>query len=73
MLQALRGELPEWIALPASVTLPFCCFEQALDDPSNKDVKAGLLNSAKRVPDSPAKHLHECRCDACYSCKSVAD
>lgn len=24
----LRGKLPEWVALPASVTLPFGCFEQ---------------------------------------------
>ena len=66
-MQALRGELPEWIALPSSVTLPFCCFEQALDDPANKDVKAALLTAAKRVPDSPAKHLHDCRC--CARCR----
>ena len=27
-LAGLRGKLPEWIALPASITLPFGSFEQ---------------------------------------------
>jgi alpha-glucan, water dikinase len=64
-LQALRGELPKWIALPSSVTLPFCCFEEALEDSANQHVKDALLTAAKRVPDSPAKHLYECRCVTC--------
>lgn len=63
-LAALRGELPEWIALPSSVTLPFGCFEKALDDRANADVKRRLLESAKLVPDNPAQHLYDCRCGA---------
>ena len=27
-LAGLRGKLPDWIALPPSVTLPFGCFEE---------------------------------------------
>ena len=61
-LAALRGELPEWIALPSSVTLPFGCFEEALDDPANADVKRRLLESAKLVSDNPAQNLYDCRC-----------
>lgn len=29
-LAGLRGRLPDWISLPASVTLPFGCFEEVL-------------------------------------------
>lgn len=66
-LAALRGDIPDWIALPSSVTLPFGCFEQALADPANADVKRRLLESAKLVPDNPAQHLHDCRCVPAHS------
>jgi alpha-glucan, water dikinase len=61
-LAALRGTLPDWIALPASVTLPFGCFEQVLDHKANRAVKKVLEDAAKRVPESPSKYLQECRC-----------
>jgi alpha-glucan,water dikinase len=31
----LRGKLPDWARQPASIALPFCCFEQALSLPEN--------------------------------------
>lgn len=60
-LAALRGKLPDWVRLPASVTLPFGCFEQVLEARENRDVRDRLLAAARRVPDGPAKHLAECR------------
>ena len=60
-LAALRGQLPADIRLPASVTLPFGCFEEALNDKANKEVKQRLEAAAKKVPDAPAEHLAECR------------
>ena len=41
-LAALRGALPSEISLPASVTLPFGCFEEALNDKANKQVRVVL-------------------------------
>jgi len=38
-IQGLQGKLPDWISLPPSVTLPFGCFEQALEAEENADVK----------------------------------
>lgn len=61
-LAALRGELPDWISLPASVTLPFGCFEEALNAKENKAVKKAMLDAAKKVPKgAAATHLAECR------------
>ena len=34
-LQDLRGRLPDWINLPASVALPFCTFDAVLTHPDN--------------------------------------
>ena len=34
-LQELRGRLPDWINLPASVALPFCTFDAVLAAPVN--------------------------------------
>ena len=34
-LQDLRGRLPDWINLPASVALPFCTFDAVLAHPDN--------------------------------------
>ena len=60
-LAALRGELPDWIALPSSVTLPFGCFEQALNATANSGVKKRLNAAAKKVPESAAANLALCR------------
>jgi alpha-glucan,water dikinase len=62
-LGALRGQLPDWVSLPSSVTLPFGCFEEALDDPVNKGVKDRLKKAARQVSDGPAPALQECRYD----------
>ena len=37
-LQELRGRLPDWINLPASVALPFCTFDAVLAAPENVHV-----------------------------------
>ena len=41
-LQELRGRLPDWINLPASVALPFCTFDAVLASPANAHVLAEL-------------------------------
>lgn len=41
-LSKLRGKLPDWLHVPACVTLPFGIFERTLADPSNKQVAAKL-------------------------------
>ncbi|GAX78330.1 hypothetical protein CEUSTIGMA_g5772.t1 [Chlamydomonas eustigma] len=42
-LAGLRGKLPEHIKLPSSVTLPFGCFEEVLDQPENSKIKKQLV------------------------------
>ena len=41
-LQELRGRLPDWINLPASVALPFCTFDAVLASPDNAHVSRQL-------------------------------
>jgi alpha-glucan, water dikinase len=60
-LAALRGALPDTVSLPASVTLPFGCFEEALKAKENKEVKKKLEAAAKKVGDAPEARLAECR------------
>ncbi|GIL92123.1 hypothetical protein Vretimale_14920 [Volvox reticuliferus] len=48
-LAKLRGRLPPNIHLPASVTLPFGCFEQALELPENKQLKQELADTVSRI------------------------
>ncbi|GLC33353.1 hypothetical protein PLESTB_000342400 [Pleodorina starrii] len=48
-LASLRGRLPSNIKLPASVTLPFGCFEQALELPENKHIKQALKETVGRI------------------------
>ena len=58
----MRGKLPDVIKLPASVTVPFGSFEQALDAKENKEVKRRLEAAVKNIPDSQAEpKLKECR------------
>mmetsp|Transcript_13764 Transcript_13764/g.50112 ORF Transcript_13764/g.50112 Transcript_13764/m.50112 type:complete len:1383 (-) Transcript_13764:628-4776(-) len=39
---SLRGMLPPWVNLPASVALPFGTFEELLKQPINREAKAAL-------------------------------
>ncbi|GIL61955.1 hypothetical protein Vafri_16315 [Volvox africanus] len=48
-LAKLRGRLPPKIHLPSSVTLPFGCFEQALELPENKQLKQALSDTVSRI------------------------
>ena len=52
------------MALPASVTLPFGCFEEALKDKENKGTKNKLeaaVADAQKGGSAPAAALAECR------------
>ncbi len=58
----LRGKLPDSIALPASVTVPFGSFEEALKDGANRDVARRLQAAVKAIPATAAEaQLAECR------------
>ena len=58
----MRGKLPGVIKLPASITVPFGSFEQALDSKENKEVKARLEAAVNNIPESNAEpKLKECR------------
>mmetsp|Transcript_20854 Transcript_20854/g.62756 ORF Transcript_20854/g.62756 Transcript_20854/m.62756 type:complete len:1085 (+) Transcript_20854:1468-4722(+) len=61
-IAGLRGKLPDSIALPASVTVPFGSFEEALKDKANKDVAKRLEEAVKAIPSTAAEpKLAECR------------
>ena len=61
-LAGLRGKLPDWIGLPASVTVPFACFEEALARKENSAVKAALAAEVKEVtPANSNEQLEKCR------------
>ena len=52
-LNGLRGRLPDWVGLPASVALPFGVFEKVLADQGNRDVRReyeALLASMEQNP-----------------------
>jgi alpha-glucan,water dikinase len=52
-LSGLRGRLPDWIHLPASLALPFGAFEKALEDPANRELRGrytALLATAEQNP-----------------------
>jgi alpha-glucan,water dikinase len=52
-LNGLRGRLPEWIHLPASLALPFGTFEKALADPGNRELRTryeALVATAEQNP-----------------------
>ena len=62
MCAGLRGKLPESIALPASVTVPFGSFEEALKAPANADMRKRLQAAVARIPPTAAEPaLAECR------------
>ena len=61
-VQACGGKLPEVIKLPASITVPFGSFEQALDASENADVKRRLEAAVSDIPESHAEEkLKACR------------
>jgi hypothetical protein len=58
----MRGKLPDTIKLPASVTVPFGAFEEALNQKENRDIKKQLEAAVKAIPDSHAEDkLQACR------------
>lgn len=61
-LAGLRGKLPDWISLPASVTLPFSCFEEALKRKENAEIAKQLADHVKKVtPATAVETLAKCR------------
>ncbi len=55
-MNQLRGRLPSWIHLPASLALPFGVFERVLDDEANRELRKqteGLITAAERQPHEP--------------------
>ncbi len=58
----LRGKLPDSIALPASVTVPFGSFEEALKASANADVRKRLQTAVDAIPPTAAEPaLAQCR------------
>jgi alpha-glucan,water dikinase len=52
-LNGLRGRLPDWIHLPASLALPFGAFEKALADDVNRELRGkyeALITAAEQNP-----------------------
>lgn len=48
-LAKLRGQLPDDIAVPASVALPFGTFEKVLKDDVNKEAAAAVAKAQKAL------------------------
>eukprot|EP00898_Chlorokybus_atmophyticus_P006193 jgi/Chlat1/6575/Chrsp45S05941 len=46
------GKIPDWVGLPISCAVPFGTFEQVLDEPENKEVKAELQRLIKAVDET---------------------
>jgi alpha-glucan,water dikinase len=42
----LQGKLPAWVKVPASVALPFGCFEAVLQDEINADISVDFVKLA---------------------------
>ena len=60
-LNGLRGRLPEWIHLPASIALPFGVFEQVLGDDANHDLRGRYEALLAAAESNPAEVLPEVR------------
>jgi alpha-glucan,water dikinase len=60
-LNGLRGRLPEWIHVPASLALPFCVFEKALADEGNKELRRQYQALVATVEQKPADVLARLR------------
>ena len=48
-IASLRGAVPDWINLPASVTIPFGSFERALKSSKSNKAKNDELKNALKV------------------------
>ncbi|HYT87634.1 MAG TPA: PEP/pyruvate-binding domain-containing protein [Gemmataceae bacterium] len=60
-LNGLRGRLPDWIRLPASIALPFGTFERALADESNHDLRREYERLIATVANNPPEVLARVR------------
>lgn len=55
-LARLRGKLPDWVHVPASVALPFGTCERAIADPANKEAAQAIKAAQQdlvRDPEQP--------------------
>jgi alpha-glucan,water dikinase len=60
-LNGLRGRLPDWIGLPASVALPFGAMEKALADESNRDLRREYDSLVESIEKNPERMLARLR------------
>ncbi|GMH39379.1 hypothetical protein BSKO_07277 [Bryopsis sp. KO-2023] len=60
-IAGLRRQIPDDIKLPSSVTVPFGSFEKVLESKENSDVRDGIEQAMKRIPDGPSVALRTCR------------
>jgi alpha-glucan, water dikinase len=60
-LNGLRGRLPKWIQLPASLALPFGAFERALADEVNRERRGQVEALLATAEDNPAEVLPRVR------------
>lgn len=60
-IAGLREKIPDWIQLPASVTVPFGTFEHILDTKENTKIKTELEREMHDVESRPAVVLERCR------------
>ncbi|KAM7269112.1 hypothetical protein ACFE04_024609 [Oxalis oulophora] len=57
----LKGKVPSWIGIPASVALPFGVFENVLADDSNQKVAEKLMTLKKKLGEGDINTLGEIR------------
>jgi alpha-glucan,water dikinase len=60
-LNGLRGRLPDWIHLPASVALPFGAFERALQEEGNREMRREYEALVAAAEQDPAEVLARVR------------
>jgi alpha-glucan,water dikinase len=54
-LRLLKGNIPDWIGLPASAALPFGVFEKVLSQDDNRDCAEKIRELIQRLGDDPEK------------------
>lgn len=60
-LNLLRGKIPDWIRLPASLALPFGAAEAALADSANEAIRRELEHLLPLAEDAPSQYLPRMR------------
>jgi alpha-glucan,water dikinase len=60
-LNHLRGRLPQWIGLPASIALPFGAFERVLGDCANRETRRQAEAHLATVGSNPGEVLRRLR------------